>query len=110
MNASQNLPKARQFLADTHEVVNVSRELGDYNWLTIAIADITMVVAPFSFAQSEQQKLVDAANAPLSNFVRDPEMTWLQQNRPRVLRLYNCQHWLPGRHFGIGVDYAGDDR
>ena len=31
MNAPQNLPKARQFLADTHEVVNVSRELGDYN-------------------------------------------------------------------------------
>jgi putative acyl-CoA dehydrogenase len=31
MNAPQNLSKARQFLADTHEVVNVSRELGDYN-------------------------------------------------------------------------------
>jgi len=31
MNASQNLPKAREFLAETHEVVNVSRELGDYN-------------------------------------------------------------------------------
>jgi hypothetical protein len=31
MNASQNLPKARQFLAETPEVVNVSRELGDYN-------------------------------------------------------------------------------
>jgi putative acyl-CoA dehydrogenase len=31
MNAPQNLPKARQFLAETHEVVNVSRELGDYN-------------------------------------------------------------------------------
>jgi putative acyl-CoA dehydrogenase len=31
MNASQNIPKATQFLAETHEVVNVSRELGDYN-------------------------------------------------------------------------------
>ena len=31
MNASQNRPKARRFLAETHEVVNVSRELGDYN-------------------------------------------------------------------------------
>ena len=31
MSAPQNLPKATQFLADTHEVVNVSRELGDYN-------------------------------------------------------------------------------
>ena len=31
MSAPQNHPKASQFLADTHEVVNVSRELGDYN-------------------------------------------------------------------------------
>ena len=35
-------------------------------------------------AQSEQQKLVDAANVTLSNFLRDPEMTWLQQNIGRA--------------------------
>lgn len=31
-------------------------------------------------AQSEQQKLVNDADATLSNFLRDPQMTWLQQN------------------------------
>ena len=35
-------------------------------------------------AQSEQQKLVNAADATLSNFMRDPEMTWLQQNIGRA--------------------------
>ena len=50
------------------------------NWLTMMIATVAIVVAPFAFAQSEQQKLVDAADASLSNFVRDPEMTWFRQN------------------------------
>jgi len=31
-------------------------------------------------AQSDQQKLVDAADASLSNFMRDPNMAWLQQH------------------------------
>ena len=35
-------------------------------------------------AQSEQQKLVNAADVTLSNFMRDPEMTWLQQNIGRA--------------------------
>ena len=35
-------------------------------------------------AQSEQQKLVDAADVTLSNFLRDPQMTWLQQNIGRA--------------------------
>ena len=35
-------------------------------------------------AQSEQQKLVDASDATLSNFMRDPEMKWLQQNIHRA--------------------------
>jgi lipid-binding SYLF domain-containing protein len=35
-------------------------------------------------AQSEEQRLVDAADATLSNFLRDPEMTWLQQNIGRA--------------------------
>ena len=37
-----------------------------------------------ALAQSEQQKLVDAADKTLSNFLRDPDMTWLQQNIGRA--------------------------
>jgi lipid-binding SYLF domain-containing protein len=37
-----------------------------------------------ALAQSEQQKLVNAADKTLSNFLRDPDMTWLQQNIGRA--------------------------
>jgi lipid-binding SYLF domain-containing protein len=37
-----------------------------------------------ALAQAEQQKLVDTANTTLSNFLRDPDMTWLQQNIGRA--------------------------
>ena len=41
-------------------------------------------IAPLALAQSEQQKLVDAADTSFSNFVRDPDMTWIQQNVGRA--------------------------
>ena len=37
-----------------------------------------------ALAQAEQQKLVDDAAASFSNFMRDPDMTWLQQNINRA--------------------------
>lgn len=43
-----------------------------------------MLMGPTASAQSEQQQLVNAANTTLSNFLRDPEMKWLQQNIGRA--------------------------
>jgi SH3 domain-containing YSC84-like protein 1 len=37
-----------------------------------------------ALAQTEQQNLVNAADTTLSNFLRDPDMTWLQQNIHRA--------------------------
>ena len=37
-----------------------------------------------ALAQSEQQKLVNAADTTFQNFMRDSEMTWLQQNIGRA--------------------------
>lgn len=37
-----------------------------------------------ALAQSEQQKLVDQADSTLNNFLRDPQMTWLQDNFGRA--------------------------
>ena len=48
-----------------------------------ATAAVAFVPVPAA-AQSEQQRLVDAADTTLSNFLRDPEMTWLQQNIGRA--------------------------
>src|SRR6266704_5256204 len=44
----------------------------------------TILFAPDTAAQSEQQRLVDKADKTLSNFLRDPDMTWLQQNIHRA--------------------------
>ena len=41
-------------------------------------------VSTAALAQGEQQKLVDRADTTLSNFLRDPDMTWLQQNIGRA--------------------------
>jgi len=40
--------------------------------------------APAAMAQSEQQKLVNDSQASLTNFLRDPDMSWLQQNFKRA--------------------------
>jgi lipid-binding SYLF domain-containing protein len=53
-------------------------------WFAMVIVIITIAVTPFAFAQSDQQRLVNAADASLNNFVRDPEMGWFQQNIGRA--------------------------
>jgi lipid-binding SYLF domain-containing protein len=44
-----------------------------------AVASLTLF-APAAHAQGEQQKLIADAEKVLSNFLRDPDMTWLQRN------------------------------
>ena len=48
------------------------------------VALLVALFAPAAMAQSEQQKLVNAAQTTLSTFLRDPDMTWLQQNFNRA--------------------------
>ena len=52
--------------------------------VTVAAAFAVASFAPPALAQSEQQKLVDSADATLQNFLRDPDMKWLQQNIGRA--------------------------
>jgi len=55
------------------------------NGLLTACATAVVALTPVAAsAQSEQQKLVNQADTTLSNFLRDPEMTWLQQNIGRA--------------------------
>jgi lipid-binding SYLF domain-containing protein len=51
-----------------------------------AVASLA-VYAPAAQAQAEQQKLVVDAERSLSNFLRDPDMSWLQQNIRRAKAL-----------------------
>jgi lipid-binding SYLF domain-containing protein len=50
-------------------------------WLLLTLL---LVGSGAALAQAEQQKLVDDAAASFSNFMRDPDMSWLQQNIGRA--------------------------
>jgi len=52
--------------------------------IAAVLALLCTAFAPLASAQSEQQKLVDAADTTLANFLRDPDMTWFQQNMHRA--------------------------
>ena len=49
----------------------------------VALASVAFMAAP-AHAQTDQQKLVNASSKTLSNFLRDPDMTWLQNNIGRA--------------------------
>jgi hypothetical protein len=48
------------------------------------LALLLATTAAAALAQSEQQKLVNAADATFQKFMRDPDMTWLAQNIGRA--------------------------
>jgi SH3 domain-containing YSC84-like protein 1 len=49
----------------------------------VVLASAAILMAPAQ-AQSDQQKLVNASSTTLANFLRDPDMTWLQNNIGRA--------------------------
>ena len=51
---------------------------------TALVALIALGFAASAAAQGDQQVLIDQADTTLSNFMRDPEMKWLQQNIGRA--------------------------
>ncbi len=59
---------------------SVSRVTG----ATVFVAALAALSAPAALAQSEQQKLINDSETTLSNFLRDPDMSWLQANFRRA--------------------------
>lgn len=51
--------------------------------MAVAAAALGFAAAP-AYAQGDQQVLVNQSETTLSNFMRDPEMKWLQQNIGRA--------------------------
>ena len=56
------------------------------HWVTrgFHVLLVLAAVQGIALAQTDQQELVDAADTTLSNLLRDPDMTWLQQNIGRA--------------------------
>ena len=50
----------------------------------LLVAGSALLLVPAAQAQSDQQKLVVEAEKVMSNFLRDPDMTWLQKNFSRA--------------------------
>jgi lipid-binding SYLF domain-containing protein len=48
------------------------------------VAATSAFVAPSAYAQADPQAHIAASEATLSNFLRDPDMSWLQQNFGRA--------------------------
>jgi len=66
-------------------------------------------------AQSEQQELVNSAETTLSNFMRDPDMTWMQQHIGQAKAVLIAPvivkaGWIFGGSGGRGVVFARNDQ
>jgi lipid-binding SYLF domain-containing protein len=53
-------------------------------WVAVLVACVALVGTGRAAAQSEEQTLVNKAEATMSRFLRDPDMTWLQDNIGRA--------------------------
>jgi len=62
----------------------MTRSLLRSTFVAVATVAAALAIAPAAYAQSDQQKLVAAAETTFSNFERDPDMTWFQQNVGRA--------------------------
>jgi lipid-binding SYLF domain-containing protein len=60
------------------------RKLLRHGRVALLAAAASLPFAPASHAQSEQNTLVAKAQTTLSNFLRDPDMTWIQKNLRRA--------------------------
>jgi len=60
------------------------KQLVRFTGISLFVGATVALFAPAAMAQSEQQKLVNDAQKSLSEFLRDSQMTWLQQNFHRA--------------------------
>jgi lipid-binding SYLF domain-containing protein len=81
MRANSPLPLGR--VASTQEN-SMFRQVFRCAGLALAAATVSLSFTPLAQAQAEQQQLVDRAQATLQNFLRDPDMSWLQKNISRA--------------------------
>ena len=80
----------------------------------LAVASI-LTASGHAIAQAEQEELVNASEATLSNFMRDPDMTWLQRHvgrakgvliAPKVVKA----GWILGGSGGRAILFARNDQ
>jgi lipid-binding SYLF domain-containing protein len=79
----------------------------------LAVASVTAASGQ-ALAQSEQRELVNASETTFSNFMRDPDMTWLQRHIGRAKAVLIAPQvvkvgWILGGSGGRAVLFARND-
>jgi SH3 domain-containing YSC84-like protein 1 len=95
----------------SHEFVHKSAR----RWIApLAVASV-LAASGHAFAQTEQEALVNAAETTFSNFIHDPDMTWLQRHIGRAKAVLIAPSvvkagWILGGSGGRAVLYARNDQ
>src|SRR4030095_11256200 len=71
-------------ISRAEEIDLMLKQLIRFTGIALFVGASAALFAPAAMAQSEQQKLVNDAQKSLSEFLRDSQMTWLQQNFHRA--------------------------
>ncbi len=84
-------------------------------WLGLLAVASVVTASGHAFAQSEQQELVNASEATFNNFVRDPDMTWMQRHIGRAKGVLIAPQvvkagWILGGSGGRAVLFARDSQ
>jgi SH3 domain-containing YSC84-like protein 1 len=84
-------------------------------WLGLLAVAALAIAGGTAWAQSEQQELVNASERTLSDFMHDPDMTWLQQNIDRAKGVLIAPTivkagWIFGGSGGRAVLFVRDAR
>ena len=83
-------------------------------WIgSLAVASVVLA-GGHAFAQSEQQALVNSAETTFSNFMRDPDMTWMQRHISQAKGILIAPQivkagWIFGGAGGRAVLFARND-
>jgi lipid-binding SYLF domain-containing protein len=84
-------------------------------WLGLLTVASVFVASGHAFAQTEQQELVNASEVTFNNFMRDPDMTWMQRHIGRAKGVLIAPQvvkagWILGGSGGRAVLFARDNR
>ena len=84
-------------------------------WIAEIAAASILATTGHAFAQTEQEALVNASETTFANFMRDPDMTWLQRHIGRAKAVLIAPSvvkagWILGGSGGRAVLFARDDQ
>ena len=96
-------------------ISNQFARTGARRWLGLLAIAAVFSASSVALANSEQQELVSASETTFSNFMRDPDMTWMQRHIGRAKAVLIAPNvvkagWIFGGSGGRAVLFARNDQ